>query len=145
MPCPAANACTAAILPGPHSVRPASLAGEDTVLGFQFGAEQVLDAELPHQRTDLEPGGRGGDHHRVATPLVRLDQPPRVVEQRAGNALDEQPFSQLGQVIVGPARPPPDAALHQLGELVLGEGPTQAGEHRVRSLGGSDLEVAQPV
>ena len=95
-------------------------AGEDTVLGFQFGAEQVLDAELPHQRTDLEPGGRGGDHHRVATPLVRLDQPPRVVEQRAGNALDEQPLSQLGQVIVGPARPPSDAALHQLGELVLG-------------------------
>ena len=120
-------------------------AGEDTVLGFQLGAEQVLDPEPPRQRTGLEPGGRGGDHHRMATPLVRLDQPPRVVEQRASNALDEQPLSQLDHVVVGTACPPSGAALHQLGELVLAEGPAQAGEYRVRSLGRSDLEVAQPV
>ena len=119
--------------------------GEDTVLGLQLGAQQVLDPEPPRQRTSLEPGGRGRDYHGVAAPLVRLGQPPRVVEQRRRNALDEQPLSQLDHVVVGPACPPSDAALHQLGELVLAEGSAQASEHRVRSLGGSHLEVTQPV
>jgi len=132
-------------LAGPPQCPARQPAGENAILGFQLGAQQVLHPEPPRQRTGLEPGGRGRDHHRVATPLVRLDQPPCVVEQRAGNALDEQPLSQLGQVVVGPARPPSDAALHQLGELVLTEGAAQAGEHRVRSLDGPDLEVAQPM
>ena len=91
--------------------------GEDTVLGLQLGAQQVLDPEPPRQRTSLEPGGRGRDYHGVAAPLVRLGQPPRVVEQRRRNALDEQPLSQLDHVVVGPACPPSDAALHQLGRF----------------------------
>src|SRR6059058_2803316 len=58
-------------------------AGQQAALALEFGAQDVIDAELACHRRDLEAGCGRGDDDGVALPLVGLHRAPRTMEQRA--------------------------------------------------------------
>ena len=104
----------------------------------------MVDAEFFGHRLDLEAGGRRGDGHGVALALVGFDEAPGVVEERLGDALDQQPLPELEQVVLGTAGPAAHTHLGQGDELGLGHRlALQGGPHGAGGFFRPDLEVPQ--
>jgi hypothetical protein len=70
---------------------------------------------------------------------VRLDQPPRLRVQRARDPLDEQPLTQLGELVLAAPRPGAHTEQEEAVEVLLRRDPAQADEQHPPEVGRGDV------
>ena len=133
-------------LAGPPQRRSVGPPGEDAVLaGLEGGGEDVLDVEGARGGLELEAGRRGGEHERVAHPVVGLDDRPHLREDPAVDVVGEELVAELEQLGLRPPAPGGQRQLEQLVEILRRPDARPRDQQRLGELDRPDVPAADAV